>query len=150
MDFHVLPNLPCDVIFGEEFLELKDAFNTCSQIIHSKDPFSQNLNILINLGKVQAFLGRKLKTSPTSPASQDHDDKVNAEIYRRSKVRRIISKLEDGEQALAAEKSEASKVKAFDVAHAKCVHCVGEKTRGPAVMATAKVLDDIPRWSMEF
>jgi hypothetical protein len=41
MDFHVLHNLPCDVIFGEEFLELKDAFNTCSPIIRSKDPSSQ-------------------------------------------------------------------------------------------------------------
>jgi hypothetical protein len=150
MDFHVLPDMTCDVIFGEEFLELKDAFKTCSQIIHSKDPSSQNLNILINLGKVQAFLGRKLKTNPSDTASRDHDDKVNAEMYRRSKARRIISKMEDGEQAVAAEKSEVDKVKAFDEAHAKCVHCVGEKTEGPAVTAADKVLDDTPRWSREF
>jgi hypothetical protein len=150
MGFHVLPDMPCDVIFGEEFLELKDAFNTCSQIIHLRDPSSQNLNILINLGKVQAFLGRKLKKNSSTTASQDHDDQVNAEICRRCKVRRIISKREDGEEAVAAEKSEADKVKAFDEAHAKCVHCVGEKTKGPATIAADKVLDDTPRWSREF
>jgi hypothetical protein len=54
MDFHVLPNLPCDVIFGEEFLELKDAFNTCSQIIHSKNPSSQK-SLMIPPGGAWSF-----------------------------------------------------------------------------------------------
>ena len=54
MDFHVLPDMPCDVIFGEEFLELKDAFNTCSQIIHSKDPSSQK-SLMIPPGGAWSF-----------------------------------------------------------------------------------------------
>lgn len=39
MIFHVLENLVCDVILGEEFLEQMDAFNTCGIIERESDDF---------------------------------------------------------------------------------------------------------------
>lgn len=56
MDFHVLPGLPCDIVFSEEFLEQRDAFNTCSNIIDTEDPSLHGFKTLISLGPIQAFL----------------------------------------------------------------------------------------------
>jgi hypothetical protein len=39
MIFHVLENLVCDVILGEEFLEQMDAFNTCGIIERESDDY---------------------------------------------------------------------------------------------------------------
>lgn len=58
--------------------------------------------------------------------------------------------MQNEELAVAAEKSEADKFKAFDKAHAMCVHCVGEKTEGPAVIAADKVLADTPGGAESF
>ena len=54
MDSHVLDGLPSDVIFGEEFLEQVNAFNTCSEVMDSEYPYVHELNRLINLGPIQA------------------------------------------------------------------------------------------------
>lgn len=87
MSFHVLPGLPCDVIFGEGFLEQMDAFNTCD-IVRLDENVFRSLNTLINLGPFQAFLTRKWASKPESTAQQEHDQAIEAEIYRRNKASR--------------------------------------------------------------
>lgn len=54
MSFHVLPNLVCDVIFGEEFLEQTDTFNAFDIVDEEHDWDLYSLNIFVNLGRVQA------------------------------------------------------------------------------------------------
>jgi hypothetical protein len=54
MTFHILAGLPFDVIFGDEFLEDIDAFNTCCKL-RMLDVEYPDLNTLINLGPLQAW-----------------------------------------------------------------------------------------------
>lgn len=61
MSFHVLPGLPCDIIFGEEFLDQMDAFNTCD-IVHLVSSNSSDINSSYN--NVQQLFGHStLKTT---------------------------------------------------------------------------------------
>jgi hypothetical protein len=53
MDFHMMPVLPGDVIFSEEFSELTDLFNIYSKIMDSEDSTYPYFNTLINLGPIQ-------------------------------------------------------------------------------------------------
>jgi hypothetical protein len=126
MSFHVLPGLPCDVIFGEEFLEQMDAFNTCSEILDSEDPCLHSLKTLINLGPIQTFLSSKWTPRPGDTDQQKHDYEIEREIYRRNKVNRAISRMLDEHQISVASKAGAAKQKEFDRGHENCVYCVGE------------------------
>ncbi|RDW63362.1 hypothetical protein BP6252_10907 [Coleophoma cylindrospora] len=87
--FQVLPNLPCDVIFGRDLLDELDAFNTCSELLdlhpdipplpeppdldcNRTRPFE--LNILINLGlKIRIFrrFRKRQRNSDLVPPSED-------------------------------------------------------------------------------
>jgi len=99
MDFHVLPGLPFDVIFGEEFLEQINAFNTCAKIMATCDPSTYNLATLINLGPIQTFFSsmtrrctRKVKqaeNTPASPSPEEGGDDMEDEIYRRNLAGRL-------------------------------------------------------------
>lgn len=128
MPFHVLPGLPCDVIFGEEFLEQMDAFNTCG-IVRLDENIIQSLNTLINLGPFQAFLARKRSSKPDNTAQQEHDQAIEAEIYRRNKVNRVLAKIKDEARAATASEAEEVKRRAFDAGHMRCRHCVGAMGR---------------------
>jgi hypothetical protein len=91
MTFHVLPGLSCDVIFGEEFLEQMDAFNSCDILDGERGPSIHSLHTLINLGPIQSFLARKCLAKtllPEGVPQQEHDSGIEAEIYRR-KTRQI-------------------------------------------------------------
>jgi hypothetical protein len=128
MSFHVLPGLPCDVIFGEEFLEQMDAFNTCD-IVHFDENVVHSLNTLINLGPIQAFLTRKWASKPDDTAQQEHDQTIEAEIHRRNKVNRSLAKIKDETLAAAASEAEEVKRRAFDTVHLRCRHCIGATVR---------------------
>jgi hypothetical protein len=52
MSFHVLSGFPCNVIFGDEFLDQRDAFNTCD-ILRLDGSDIHSLNTLINLGPIK-------------------------------------------------------------------------------------------------
>lgn len=86
MEFHILPGLPSDVIFGEEFLDRIDAFNTCSELKDTEDPYQHSLNILINLGPIQAFLSRGWNPETGNKVQLEHDGDIEVEIYRRNKA----------------------------------------------------------------
>jgi hypothetical protein len=83
MSFHVLPGLPCAVIFGEEFLDQMDAFNTCD-IVHLDENGPHSPCTFVNLGPIQASLTRASKRNDA--AQQEHDQAIEAEIYRRNKA----------------------------------------------------------------
>jgi hypothetical protein len=124
MSFHVLPGLPCDVIFGEEFLEQMDAFNTCDTVRLDENDI-HSLNTLINLGPFQAFLTRKRASKPDNTAQQEHDQAIEAEIYRRNKANRALAKMKDEARAATASEAEEVKRRAFDAGHMRCRHCIG-------------------------
>ncbi|KAH8744037.1 hypothetical protein BGZ57DRAFT_919489 [Hyaloscypha finlandica] len=123
MSFHVLPGLPCDVIFGEEFLDQMDAFNTCD-IVHLDKNIIHSLNTLINLGPIQAFLSRNWASKPDNTAQQEHDEAIEAEIYRRNKANRALTKIKDETRVAAASEAEEVKRRAFDAGHLRCMHCI--------------------------
>ncbi|KAE8448612.1 hypothetical protein EG329_009037 [Mollisiaceae sp. DMI_Dod_QoI] len=143
MSFHVLPNLVCDVIFGEEFLEQMDAFNTCD-IVDSDDELDlYSLNPFINLGPVQAFLSamanikrsRKSRRDPATvneglatqhdnAVATDHSAQVEEEMYSRHQANRLISKMKDGNQAAIAARVEVARRQRFENKHINCVDCI--------------------------
>jgi len=126
MSFHVLPGLASDVIFSEDFLDQMDAFNTCAQIKDTDDLYQQRLNTLISLGPIQAFLNRTWTPDVADTAQQEHDQVIEAEIYRRNNVKRSIRKMRDEGKAAAARVAEETKKSIFDQSHARCPHCIGE------------------------
>jgi hypothetical protein len=125
MEFHILPGLPSDVIFGEELLDRIDAFNTCAELMDTEDPHQHSLNTLINLGPIQAFMSRTWTPAAGGTAQQEHDHKIEAEIYRRNKARRVISRIVSQDQVEAARATEEAKILAFDTGHIGCAQCVG-------------------------
>jgi hypothetical protein len=125
MSFHVLPGLASEVIFSEDFLDQMDAFNTCAQIKDTEDPYQQQLNTLISLGPIQAFLNRTWTPDVANTAQQEHDQVIEPEIYRRNNVKRSIRKMRDEDKAAAARATEETKKSIFDQGHARCTHCIG-------------------------
>jgi hypothetical protein len=126
MHFHVLPGLASDVIFSEDFLDQMDAFNTCAQIKDTEDPYQQQLNTLISLGPIQAFLNRTWTPDVADTAQQEHDQVIEVEIYRRNTVKRSIRKIRDEDKAAAARAAEETKKSVFDQGHARCTRCIGD------------------------
>lgn len=124
MSFHALPGLPCDVIFGEEFLEQMDAFNTCD-MVRVDENVLHSLCPSINLGPIQAFLTRKWASKTSDTVQQEHDKAIEAEIYRRNKANRALAKIKDGIRVAAASKAQEAKRRAFDAGHSTCMHCIG-------------------------
>jgi len=127
--FHVLPGLPCDVIFGRDLLELTDAFILCPDLLSSRltdkdNPFE--LNVLISLGPVSTFLSiaRRRRHSPmTNPDPKEiHDDARHAEMFRRSKREEEIALLPIGQQNVARAR-ERRKMRDWDTLHATCIYC---------------------------
>jgi hypothetical protein len=134
MTFHVLPGLSCDVIFGEEFLEQMDAFNSCDILDGERGPSIHSLHTLINLGPIQSFLARKCLAKtllPEGVLQQEHDLGIEAEIYRRNKANRSISKIKNRARAEAAREQEEMKRRLFDRGHENCVHCSVEAVEEP-------------------
>lgn len=145
MSFHVLPNLVCDVIFGEEFLEQTDAFNTC-KIINEEDLLDlYSLNTLINLGPLQALFTKMFHRKKTRSMQQrnslsngvvsqnaialamrDHDKRIEAEMYRQHRVDRLIERMkEEGQGVIARTAEEEATRMAFLSLHTECAYCTG-------------------------
>lgn len=87
---------------------------------------------MINLGPVQAFLGRKWRSKKVDSAQVLHDAGVEAEIYRRNKANRVLAKIKDEGRAVAAGRAEEERRRVFDRGHLMCVHCVGPSVPGEA------------------
>lgn len=96
--FHVLRDLPCDVIFGEELLEDIDAFNTCDIVFGEEDTSGLQLNTYGDMGRrsIQSRLSRRIygPDPPLDPQAQ-HSEDLRAEMYRRSKANREIPSTAD-------------------------------------------------------
>jgi len=86
-DFHILPGLPCDVIFGEELFYQMDAFSTCSYLKVSDATDGYKFQILINLGPIQAFMSKNFnkRKSPNPSGLQDNINQFEErERFRRN------------------------------------------------------------------
>ncbi|EPE32085.1 hypothetical protein GLAREA_12167 [Glarea lozoyensis ATCC 20868] len=124
MTFHVLQGLPFDVIFGHEFLDDIDAFNTCCELIMLDVEFP-DFNTLINLGPLQAWLTRALRKKKKQDygARQRHDDMIDAEHYHRNRKKRDNNNIEDADKRCLAQAAEARRIREFDRHHRNCPQC---------------------------
>lgn len=132
MEFHILPHLPCDAIFGEESLEKLDAFNTCVETMddykdsYEDQPWYHPLNTLVDLGPIAAYLNRLWRRSaPNDTPQQEHDKYVEAEIHLRNKHNKSIRRISDESERRVAEVAENLRRQTFDRGHDNCIHCVG-------------------------
>ncbi|RDL30109.1 uncharacterized protein BP5553_10387 [Venustampulla echinocandica] len=131
MNFHVLPNLTCEVIFCEEFLEQTDGFKTLVESPHvSKDDDEEfqeaphALNTLINLGPINAYANRIRSTVAENTPQQEHDNAIVAEIYQRNKVNKSIASISDENERQEAREIESVRKNDFDQSHAECAICI--------------------------
>ncbi|KAH6714408.1 hypothetical protein BKA61DRAFT_655910 [Leptodontidium sp. MPI-SDFR-AT-0119] len=128
--FHVLPGLPCDVIFGRDLLEQTNAFNLCPDLLSTRSADKDNpfeLNVLINLGPVSIalrVLWRRRQSPTANPDPKDiHDNARHAEMFRRSKKEEEIGLLPVEQQHLARA-TERMKIRDWDTHHGRrCMYC---------------------------
>ena len=128
--FHVLPGLPCDVIFGRDLLDQLDAFNRCPDLMSSSSLGKSNnfeLKIFIGLGWLASNLrGSKHKQAGNTPlpnTKEAHDAERHSELFRRSQKKEEIALMPVGQQDQARAKEQRRK-REWDAAHATCVHCL--------------------------
>jgi hypothetical protein len=128
--FHVLPGLPCDVIFGRELLEEADIFNLCfnsSQNLSTSRKDAFELRVLISLGAVAIVLPiprrRRRKCALIAVDHKEaHDDSRHAEIFRRTTREEEIAGL-PVEQQFIARNIEERRIEAWDALHKTCRYC---------------------------
>ncbi|TAQ87739.1 hypothetical protein B7494_g3935 [Chlorociboria aeruginascens] len=110
--FHVLPGFPCDVIFGEESRR-------------QRTPLTAFLMLWI-YGRMTSLFNRKWRPEVDDTEQKIHDDGIEAEIYRKRKSKRDISKILDSEEIRTASLVEEQIGRAFDQGHENCIHCFGQ------------------------
>jgi hypothetical protein len=126
--FHVLPSLPCDMIFGRDLLETTNAFSLCPELSkaqHTDDDNPFELNVLISLGSISLAIPiprRKRRVVAVQSAREGHDNERHAEMYRRSQKDDEIALLPVHEQE-RAKTLERRRALAWDNVHVNCVHC---------------------------
>jgi len=84
MTFHVLPGLPHDAIFSQQFLDQMDAFNTCTSILDLEDSHLPGLYTLIDMGPKQKWISNilgKPSSSETKPKKQ-RSLNLDSQVYR--------------------------------------------------------------------
>jgi hypothetical protein len=126
--FHVLPGLPCDVIFGRDLLDQLDAFNRCPDLMPSLSAGKDNhfeFKVLISLGRLTAKLRRsknkQASNTPVPHTKEAHDSERFSEIFRRSRRKEEIALMPQGQQDQARAREER-RVRVWDAAHSTCVH----------------------------
>ena len=127
--FHILPGLPCDVIFGRDLLDQIDAFNLCPKLSSARAPKMDHpfeLNVLISLGPVSIRLPlpRRRRQLPVAnpDAKETHDDARHAEVFRRTKREEEIALLSVECQDLARSR-ERKRIRDWDALHKTCIYC---------------------------
>jgi len=128
--FHVLPGLPCDVIFGRELLEQADIFKSCfnstqNSLMPKRNAFE--FRIYISLGRIANALPiprrRRRKRAPIAADEKEaHDDSRHAEMYRRTKQEEEIACLPVEQQSMARD-IEERRITAWKAAHRTCRYC---------------------------
>ncbi|KAL5351456.1 hypothetical protein ACLOAV_003315 [Pseudogymnoascus australis] len=128
--FHVVENLPCDIILGQKFLLDTDAFNKCPELLNIL-PSDQNrqfekhkllFEFMIFRSKVLPHISFFKKPKLPIDLREQHESNWHAERYRRLKNTERIALLPPGEQE-AARKTETKKVRDWNTAHVGCRFC---------------------------
>lgn len=129
--FHVVENLPCDIIFGHKFLDDTDAFNKCPELldIHPRKrnrhfgKHKQQFEFMIFRSKILPHISLLKKPKLAVDVGERHESDWHAERHRRSKnTEEKIALLPPGDRE-AARRSEAKKVRDWNTAHANCRSC---------------------------
>ncbi|KFY55625.1 hypothetical protein V496_06947 [Pseudogymnoascus sp. VKM F-4515 (FW-2607)] len=128
--FHVVENLPCDIILGQKFLIDTDAFNKCPELLNIP-PSDQNrqfekhkllFDFMIFRSNILPHISFFKKPKLPIDLREQHESNWHAERYRRLKNTERIALLPPGEQE-AARKTETKKVRDWNTAHVGCKFC---------------------------
>ncbi|KFY14265.1 hypothetical protein V492_02727 [Pseudogymnoascus sp. VKM F-4246] len=126
--FHVIENLPCDIIFGHKFLDDTDAFNKCPELLdippstqnRQFDKHKKQYEFMILISDIWPF--KKSSKGPKLPVDlrERHESKWHAERHRRSKNTEEKIALLPPDRQEAARRGEAKKLQEWRTAHANC------------------------------
>lgn len=129
--FHVVEDLPCDIVFGHKFLHDTDAFNKCPELLDIPptkrnrhfEKHKQQFEFMIFRSKILPHISFFKKPKLVVDVEERHESDWHAERHRRSKnTEEKIALLPPGDRA-AARRSEAKKVRDWNTAHASCQSC---------------------------
>ncbi|KFY73912.1 hypothetical protein V499_06042 [Pseudogymnoascus sp. VKM F-103] len=129
--FHVVKHLPCEVVFGQKFLDDRDAFNKWPELLdipptkwsRQFGKRQQQFEFKIYISEGFSFRNFLTKRKPAVDVREQHESNWHNELHRRSKnTEEKIGLLPLGEQD-AARRSEAKKVRDWHFAHARCQFC---------------------------
>lgn len=128
--FHVVENLPCDIILGQKFLLDTDAFNKCPGLLNIPrsdqsrqfDKHKQQFEFMIFRSKILPHISFFKKPKLPIDLKEQHESDGHAERYRRLKNKEKIELLPPSEQD-AAQNTERKRVRDWNTAHADCKFC---------------------------
>ena len=125
--FHVLPGLPCDVIFGHDLLDHTDAFILCpnTSTAHPRTDdtwFVQKVSISLGPVSINFPFPRKRRHSRLDiPNPKEiHDDDRHAEMFRRTRSEEETVLLE-ARYRDTARAMKRRKAREWDVLHTNCI-----------------------------
>ncbi|KFY99854.1 hypothetical protein V500_01251 [Pseudogymnoascus sp. VKM F-4518 (FW-2643)] len=134
--FHIIENLPCDIVFGHNFLHDTDAFNKCPELLdipltkqnRQFKKHRQQFEFMIFRSKIFSHISFSKKPKLAVDVGERHESDWHAERHRRSKnTEKKIALLPPGDRE-AARRSEAKKVRDWNTAHANCRSCSTRST----------------------
>ncbi|OBT55098.1 hypothetical protein VE04_03568 [Pseudogymnoascus sp. 24MN13] len=130
-NFHVVKHLPCEVVFGQKFLDDRDAFNKWPELLDTPPTkwsrqfgkHRQQFEFKVYISEGFSFRSFLTKRKPAVDVREQHESNWHNELHRRSKnTEEKIVLLPLGEQE-EARRSEAKKVRDWHIAHARCQFC---------------------------
>jgi hypothetical protein len=138
--FHVVKGLPCDLIFGQQFLLDTDAFNRCPGLVSlptpsinlidelQDRPFDFKIFLKVSRRPFSFSLRKREKPKPglaVGPETrrEQHENDLHAELGRRARCCETKIALLPVAERDVARREEAEKVLAWDTSHAACEFC---------------------------
>jgi hypothetical protein len=129
--FHVIENLPCDVVFGQKFLYDTDAFNKCPELLdipptkqnRQFEKHKQQYEFMIFVNNIFPRLGFSKKPKLAVDIKEQHERNWHAERYRRSNNTEEKIALLPLDKQEAARRAEKKSIQDWKSKHDDCRFC---------------------------
>lgn len=129
--FHVIENLPCDVVFGQKFLCDTDAFNKCPELLdipptkqnRQFEKHKQQYEFMIFVNNIFPRLGFSKKPKLAVDIKEQHETNWHAERYRRSNNTEEKIALLPPDKQEAARRAEKKSIQDWKSKHDDCRFC---------------------------
>ncbi|OBT43773.1 hypothetical protein VE00_06272 [Pseudogymnoascus sp. WSF 3629] len=129
--FHVIENLPCDVVFGQKFLYDTDAFNKCPELLdipptkqnRQFEKHKQQYEFMIFVNNIFPRLGFSKKPKLAVDIKEQHERNWHAERYRRSNNTEEKIALLSLDKQEAARRAEKKSIQDWKSKHGDCRFC---------------------------